>query len=114
MEGGNRYAAAVASLNETEGRVLVKEVYQHPSQTGKPSFPSRVTDGFRPYIKESLVKYELGEEEEGEEGEYAPGWEEAPAMHEEEAPAFRAEPVSEEEEDEEEEEEEELGEVDEE
>ena len=117
IQGGNRYAAAVASLHETEGRVLIKEVHQHPSQAGKPSFPSKVSDGFRPYIKESLVKYELGGEEEGEDGEYGPGSEQAPAMHEEEAPVFRSEPVSEDEEGEEEEDEEEgeeLGELDEE
>jgi hypothetical protein len=69
MEGGNRYQAAIASL-ENGGKVIIKETFQHPSQQGRPSFPSRATDSFRPYIKDSLFKYELEEEttEWGEEG----------------------------------------------
>ena len=38
MQGGNRYVAAVASLSEQ--RVIIREIYQHPSQQGRPSFPA--------------------------------------------------------------------------
>jgi tetratricopeptide (TPR) repeat protein len=63
MEGGNRYQAVIASLGKDGGRVIIKETFQHPSQAGRPSFPSRASDGFRAYIKDSMLKYELDEEE---------------------------------------------------
>lgn len=65
MSGGNRYTAAIASIGVSEVRVLIRETFQHPSQTGLLSFPPRAIEGFRPYTRESVLKYEL--EEEGEE-----------------------------------------------
>lgn len=65
MEGGNRYQAAIAPLGEDGSRVIIKEVFQDPSQAGRPSFPLRAADSFRPYIKDSVLKYELEDEEEG-------------------------------------------------
>jgi hypothetical protein len=56
--GGNKYSAAIASIGSGRGRVMIKEVYQHPSQVGRPSFPARAADGFRPYVKDSMLKYE--------------------------------------------------------
>lgn len=71
MEGGNRYVAAVASLSEQ--RVIIREIYQHPSQQGRPSFPPVGGETVRPYVKERLVRRDLEEEEtapeEAEEGE---------------------------------------------
>jgi len=71
MEGGNRYVAAVASLSEQ--RVIIREIYQHPSQQGRPSFPPVGGETVRPYVKERLVRHDLEEEEatpeESEEGE---------------------------------------------
>jgi hypothetical protein len=58
MDGGNKYSAAIASIGSGRGRVMIKEVYQHPSQVGRPSFPARAADGFRPYVKDSMLKYE--------------------------------------------------------
>ncbi|MBI4217059.1 MAG: tetratricopeptide repeat protein [Chloroflexi bacterium] len=69
MEGGNLYAAAIASLNESSVRVVIRETFQDPSQVGRPSFPSRAHDGFAPYMKERPIRYELGEE--GDEDEEA-------------------------------------------
>jgi len=71
MEGGNRYVAAVASLSEQ--RVIIREIYQHPSQQGRPSFPPVGGEPVRPYVKERLVRREMEDEEtapeEAEEGE---------------------------------------------
>lgn len=75
MEGGNKYFAAIARISEDKAKVMIKEVYQHPSQAGRPSFPARATDDFRPYVRGSLLKYELEEDEEGAEDEYSSGWE---------------------------------------
>ncbi|MCL5958753.1 MAG: tetratricopeptide repeat protein [Chloroflexi bacterium] len=76
MQGGNRYAAALVNLEDTSARVIIRETYQDPRQAGKVSFPSKgETTAVRPYIKETLLKYELEDEElpeEEEEGEFAP------------------------------------------
>ena len=64
MQGGNQYAAALTSLANATGRVIIKEVYQHPSQAGRPSFPAIGTEVVRPYIRESILKHEGEEEEE--------------------------------------------------
>lgn len=79
MRGGNRYAAAVMANEETNLRIFIREVHQDPSNLGKISFPARVEGpGVRPYIRETLLKYELEEEEEvdTEETEYGPEQEE--------------------------------------
>lgn len=70
IEGGNRYAAAIASIGDGKGKVMIKEVYRHPSQAGRLSFPARAADDFRPYVKDSMMKHEREEEEEGLEDEY--------------------------------------------
>jgi tetratricopeptide (TPR) repeat protein len=67
MRGGNRYAAAMMSMEDTNVRVIIREVYQDPSQSGKISFPTKGEGvGIRPYTKESLVRYDEEEEEEEE------------------------------------------------
>lgn len=75
MKGGNHYAAAIVSLDDTQVRVIIKETYQDPSQAGKVSFPSKGPEAaaVRPYIKDTLLRYELEDEEEEtlEEPEYA-------------------------------------------
>lgn len=73
MRGGNRYTAAVMANEDGNLRIFIRETYQDPSNFGKISFPVRgEAQGIRPYIRETLLKYELEEEEEGEieEGEF--------------------------------------------
>lgn len=84
LKGGNQYAAAITSLNHGNVRVIIKETYQHPSLVGKVSFPTRGTgETFRPYIKESLLKYGLaGDEEDSMEEEFRE-WEESESAAEE-------------------------------
>lgn len=69
MRGGNRYAAAIVSLEDSNVRIIIRETYKDPSQAGKVSFPTKVTEapGVRPYIKDTLLKYEFEEEELAEE-----------------------------------------------
>ncbi len=75
MEGGNQYAAAIATLSQDDIRVIIKETFQHPSQAGKLSFPPTAGDAFRAYTKEGLVRRDVEEEEESfEEGEDAEDW----------------------------------------
>ena len=63
IEGGNRYTANIASSTDGEVKIIITEVYQHPSQAGRLSFTAKGDDGFRSYVKGSILKYELGEEE---------------------------------------------------
>ncbi len=105
MEGGNRYAGALASVSENAVRIIIKEVHQDPSQAGKLSFPARAIEGFRPYTKESLVRYGLDDDEWTEDGEYSPeSDEEAPTAEEEGGFLGRTERLAEAEEEDEEEE----------
>lgn len=81
-EGGNLYNAAIASAEDSKVRVIIREVFQHHSQAGRPSFISRAADKFRAYVKNSVLKYEL-EDEEGTE-RIGAEWEEGEEEEEEE------------------------------
>ena len=75
MEGGNEYAAAIATLSQDDVRVIIKETFKHPNQAGKPSFPPMAGDAFRAYTKEGLLRRDVGEEEESfEEGDDTEDW----------------------------------------
>jgi len=63
MEGGNEYTAAIVSSAEDKVTVIIREVYQHPSQAGELSFPPRVFRGPRPYVGEKMVRGEMEYEE---------------------------------------------------
>jgi tetratricopeptide (TPR) repeat protein len=56
MQGGNRYDAAILNVEDDKVQVLIKEIYQHPSQVGRPSFPVKATERLRTRIKESLLR----------------------------------------------------------
>jgi tetratricopeptide (TPR) repeat protein len=68
IRGGNRYDAAITVLDSDDLRIIVREVFAHPDNFGKVSFPgsvgSRVGD-VRPYMKGSALRYD--DEEESEE-----------------------------------------------
>ncbi|MFH1381685.1 MAG: tetratricopeptide repeat protein [Chloroflexota bacterium] len=63
MESGNKYSAAVVSSTEQGVTIIIREVFQHPSQAGRPSFPSRGPEGFRPYIADRIIRRGLEYEE---------------------------------------------------
>jgi tetratricopeptide (TPR) repeat protein len=56
MRGGNEYAAAILNVGEGKVQVIIKEVYQHPSQAGRPSFPVKAAEHLRTRIRESLLR----------------------------------------------------------
>ncbi|MCK4722275.1 MAG: tetratricopeptide repeat protein [Dehalococcoidia bacterium] len=80
IEGGNQYTAALVSLDNDRAKVLIREVFQHPSQLGRLSFPVKAVEGFHPHVKDTLLRHEAMEEEalddsedaELEEGELLP------------------------------------------
>jgi tetratricopeptide (TPR) repeat protein len=67
MQGGNRYSATVISSSEDNLAVIIREVYQHPSQAGQLSFPSRGFEGLKPYVSDRLLRHQLEYEEESAE-----------------------------------------------
>lgn len=83
IHGGNKYAAALTTLGENQITILIRELERHPTQAGRASFKPGEGTGIRPYIKGSVLQYDLEEEdeeedtvEEGEEGASEEGEEE--------------------------------------
>ena len=64
MEGGNKYTAAIISSTEDMMTVVIREVYQDPSQVGRLSFPAKGIEELRPYVAERMIRRELEYEEE--------------------------------------------------
>ncbi len=84
MDGGNSYMATVISSSEDMMAVIIREVYQHPSQVGQLSFPGKGFESLRPYISDRILRRQLEYEEEavaqpnytivgGDGGELLPG-----------------------------------------
>jgi len=69
IEGGNKYTAAIVNIDNDTARVIIREVFQHPNQIGRPSFPVRAVEGFQPHVKDTLLRHGAVEEEALEEGE---------------------------------------------
>lgn len=63
MMGGNKYSVAVVSSTEEAMTVIIREVYQDPSQVGKLSFPSKGAEEIKPYVDEKVFKMESEIEE---------------------------------------------------
>lgn len=67
MHAGNRYEAAITVLQNDDLRIIIREVFGHPSNFGKVSFPgtaaSRAGD-VRPYMKGTALRYDDDEESE--------------------------------------------------
>ena len=64
---GNRYEAAITAVHEggTEITVIIREVFTHPDNLGKVSFPTVAggAGGVRPYIKGTALRYDDDDEE---------------------------------------------------
>lgn len=65
IKAGNRYAAAITSLDAQNVRVIIRETYQHPSMAGRLSFPPKrgADTAFRAYTKEALLKLDEEDDE---------------------------------------------------
>jgi tetratricopeptide (TPR) repeat protein len=82
LDGGNRYTGAVASVAGAAIKIIIREVYQDPQFSGKPSFPlKRHRDPeFRPYAKESLLVHDADRATDDEEEAAEPS-DELEGMH---------------------------------
>ena len=70
IKGGNRYVATISSLGENRVKLIIHEIYQHPSQAGILPFPLKGRKGFVSYIEEEPIGEEIEEPVE-EESEFA-------------------------------------------
>jgi len=59
MAGGNRYSAAIVSSAEDRVTVIIREIYQDPSQAGQLSFPPKGAESLRPYLSDKMLRREL-------------------------------------------------------
>jgi tetratricopeptide (TPR) repeat protein len=59
MGGGNRYSAAIVNISEERVTVIIREIYQDPSQAGQLSFPPRGGESLRPYLSDKMLRREL-------------------------------------------------------
>ncbi|HZT08454.1 MAG TPA: tetratricopeptide repeat protein [Chloroflexota bacterium] len=63
---GNEYAAVVTAVDEGSLKIIIRETHRDPSMGNRPSFPT-TGEAFRGYVRDTLLRYELDEEEEEEE-----------------------------------------------
>lgn len=62
MGGGNRYSAAVITSWETKLTIIIREIFQDPSQLGQLSFPPRSAEKIQPYVSGRILQRETEEE----------------------------------------------------
>jgi tetratricopeptide (TPR) repeat protein len=104
IQVGNRYAAAIAELDESGIKVFIRETHQHPRLAGRLSFPPLATapgETARPYIRDlglhlEALEAELADDEEEEEEEEEVEEEEDVAAVEEEDLTIEEEDLGEE------------------
>lgn len=68
IRGGNRYEAAITMMDHEDVRIILREVFAHPANFDKVSFPGSVAarpGDVRPYLKGTALRYD--DEEESEE-----------------------------------------------
>jgi tetratricopeptide (TPR) repeat protein len=63
ISGGNKYTAAIVSSNENSISVIIREIYQDPSQTDQVSFPARKLEEIQPFVTDRVFQSEFEGEE---------------------------------------------------
>jgi tetratricopeptide (TPR) repeat protein len=59
---GNKYSAFVTAVDEQSVRVIIHETHRDPSMGNRPSFPI-AGETYRGYVRDSLLRYDLEEDE---------------------------------------------------
>jgi hypothetical protein len=60
---GNDYTAAVTSVDEQAVRIIIREAHRAPSMGDRPSFPTAAGDSFRAYTRDTVIRYDVDEED---------------------------------------------------
>jgi hypothetical protein len=59
---GNRYSAAITSIDESHVRIIVREEFRHPSMRSRPSFPTQAPE-IRSSIRDSVFRVDIDDED---------------------------------------------------
>jgi hypothetical protein len=65
---GNRYSAAITSIDEHHVRIILREEYRDPSMRSRPSFSTQAPE-IRPYTKDSVFRVDVDDEDEDGDGD---------------------------------------------
>ena len=63
IRGGNRYEVVVTGVEERSLAVFIREVFRHPSQAGKTSFPSKEGSGVRTLPPSAPPRFDSGDQD---------------------------------------------------
>jgi hypothetical protein len=64
VAAGNRYSAAITSIDEQHVRIIIREEYRDPSMRARPSFPTQQGPEIRPYTRDSTFRTDLDDDDE--------------------------------------------------
>jgi hypothetical protein len=62
VAAGNRYSAAITSIDEHHVRIILREEYRDPSMRSRPSFPTSAP-GDRPYTRDSVFRTDMDDDD---------------------------------------------------
>jgi tetratricopeptide (TPR) repeat protein len=62
VAAGNRYSAAITSIDEAHVRIILREEFRDPSMRSRPSFPTQAPE-IRPYTKDSVFRTDMDDED---------------------------------------------------
>ena len=68
MDGGNKYAAAVVTVNDESVSIIIKETFKHRSLQNVCSFPTRAKEEDRVFLNEAIVR--LTRDEDSDDDDY--------------------------------------------
>ncbi|MBM3925856.1 MAG: tetratricopeptide repeat protein [SAR202 cluster bacterium] len=66
MKQGNRYDAAILSVDPGKVSIIIRETYHHPSLMGVQSFPATGSEEYPSYVREAAVSYDIESEPDDE------------------------------------------------
>jgi hypothetical protein len=66
---GNRYSAAITSIDEHHVRIIIREEFRDPSMRSRPSFPTQAGPEIRPYTRDSTFRPDMDDEDDDGDGD---------------------------------------------
>ena len=76
-KGGNRYDAAIISVDRQDTSVIIWESYHHPDLVNVCSFLTRSREDYRVHLRDALLRYDIDGDSEEDEAEFSAEWKES-------------------------------------
>ena len=67
IKGGNRYDAAIISIDRQEISIIISETYRHPGPGSVYSFPTKSKEEYKVYWRDASLRYDIDSELEEDE-----------------------------------------------